>query len=170
MKLWIVAATVSVLSIAQPADAQDSRSTNFEAGVVMGVIAVPYVSVGIDRNAWLLRVSGTATTDDCHAVQVNAGRVLRDEHNAKHSVAAMWAKFRNECWNYGSTRDETRGRYVGVVYNFQVKGFFLEAGPAFGSENPFAFGLGGPLSHIYGQVGYVHRFGKKYEQDPEEKD
>ncbi len=33
-------------------------------------------------------------------------------------------------------------------------------------KNPVGTGLG-PLAHVYGQLGYVYRFGKKYVDDDE---
>ena len=70
----------------------------------------------------------------CDGQQLNVGRVIRDEGNAKHTIGAVWARFHNGCW-YGEHNPHTNtGRYVGLAYDFQVRGFFLEFGPAFGSK------------------------------------
>jgi hypothetical protein len=161
-----------ILLVASPARAQESRLFALEAGVVMGIIGVPYPTVGIIAAPWSIRVSGGRAPGlvNCYGVQVNAGRVFRDAGNAKHTVGAMWADFRNGCWTENespSTRNrEGGGRYFGLAYDFQVKGFFIEVGPAFGVRNPVLSLLsGGALNHVYGQIGYVHRFGKKYRDD-----
>ena len=155
MKRWTLGVAAAILFIAKPAGAQQSRAVAFEVGAVMGIIAQPYASVGVVAAPWSVRVSGGgALPCDCSGLQLNVGRVLRDEGNAKHTVGVVWARFRSL----------TNGQYFGVAYDFQVKGFFIEAGPAFGAKNPVASG-GGPLTHVYGQIGYVHRFGKKYEDD-----
>jgi hypothetical protein len=165
MKHWISGAAAVVLFIATPVHAQESRPLTVEAGVVMGIIAQPYASFAVGRSPWVVRASGGGTADDCYGAQLNVGRVLRDESNARHSVSGVFATFRNACWYDYRTKNPTKGQYAGVMYDFQAKGFFLEFGPAFGAKNPFVGGFdAGLLGHIYGQVGYVHRFGKKYEE------
>ena len=144
--------------------AQPSRPLAVEAGAVMGVVQ-PYASLGLVAGPWSVRASGGAGRG-CNGQQLNLGRVLRDQDNAKHTIGIMWGRFHNGCW-YGANHRLTRtGRYTGIAYSFQVRGFFLEFGPAFGDKNPVGPGLGA-LSRIYGQVGYVYRFGHKYVNDDE---
>jgi hypothetical protein len=164
MKLSTVAAAAVVLLVARPLSAQESRSAAVEAGLVMGVVS-PYASVGVVAGPWSIRASGGAARD-CHGQQLNFGWVLRDESNAKHTIGMMWAQFHNGCF-YGEHNVRTiTGHYAGLAYDFQVRGFFLEFGPAFGSRNPVGVAFGrGPLTRVYGQVGYVHRFGKSYSND-----
>ena len=164
MKRWTLGVAAAILFIAKPAGAQQSRPVAFEVGAVMGIIAQPYASVGVVAAPWSVRVSGGgALPCDCSGLQLNVGRVLRDEGNAKHTVGVVWGRFRDA--QYQPYRP-TNGQYFGVAYDFQVKGFFIEVAPAFGAKNPVASDLGGgPLTHVYGQIGYVHRFGKKYEDD-----
>ena len=176
MRPWVSGIAAAVLLVASPARAQESRPFGLEAGVVMGIIGVPYPSVGVVAAPWSVRVSGGRAPGlvNCHGVQVNVGRVLREEGNAKHTVGAVWADFRSGCWTenaYNSGRNrESGGRYFGLAYDFQVKGFFIEAGPAFGVRNPvLSVVSGGLLNHVYGQIGYVHRFGKKYRDDDEDR-
>jgi hypothetical protein len=165
MKSWIVGAAAAVLSIATPTFAEPSRPLALEAGVVMGLVAQPYASLAVIAGPWSLRASG-GSGRGCDGQQLNVGRVLRDEANAKHTIGAVWARFNTGCW-YGKNNIRSKtGRYVGLAYDFQVRGFFLEFGPAFGSKNPLGAGLG-PLARVYGQVGYVYRFGKRYVDDDE---
>ena len=173
MRPWVSGIAAAILLVASPARAQESRPFGLEAGVVMGIIGVPYPTVGVVAAPWSVRVSGGRGPGlNCRGLQVNVGRVLREEGNAKHTVGAIWADFRNGCWTdaYASSRNrESGGRYLGLAYDFQVKGFFIEAGPAFGARNPVSsVSSGGLLNHVYGQIGYVHRFGKKYRDDDEE--
>ena len=171
LKPWTVGVVAASLFIAKPVCAQQSRRVGVEAGVVMGIIAEPYATVGIVAAPWSIRVSGGGQPElvNCYGLQANVGRVLRDEGNTKHTVGAVWAGFRNACWKhtpYTAARNQQIGQYFGAAYDFQVKGFFVEVGPAFGAKNP-SFDLpgdSGPLAHWYGQVGYVYRFGKKYEE------
>jgi hypothetical protein len=175
MRLRVVGVAAAVLLATGPARAQESRPFGLEAGVVMGIIGVPYPTAGVVVGPWSVRVSGGRGPGqvDCHGFQVNAGRVLREQGNAKHTVGAVWADFRNGCWwgtaSTSSRNRESGGQYYGIAYDFQVKGFFIEAGPAFGARNPVSstFTGGGVLDRVYGQVGYVHRFGKKYRDDDE---
>ena len=176
MRLWVSGLAAVVLLGASSAQAQESRPFGLEAGVVMGIIAVPYPTVGVVAAPWSIRVSGGRAPGvvDCDGLQVNVGRVLREEGNAKHTVGAIWAHFHDGCWTnnaYTSGRNrESGGRYIGFAYDFQVKGFFIEAGPAFGARNPVSSVFtGGVLDHVYGQIGYVHRFGKKYRDDSEDR-
>ena len=168
LKLRNIGAVLFFLSIAQPICAQTTgRPVHVEAGIVMGIIAEPYATVALVPGPWSIRLSGGGEHEfaDCHGLQLNVGRVLRDEENAKHAISAMWGEFRSDCWN-GSSYPQYRqrgGQYLGVAYDFQVKGFLVEVGPAFGAKNPFLSIGRGPFSHWYGQVGYVYRFGKKYE-------
>jgi hypothetical protein len=176
MRLWVSGIAAALLLVASPSRAEESRPFGLEAGVVMGIIGVPYPTVAVVAAPWSIRVSGGRAPGlvNCHGFQANIGRVLREKGNAKHTAGAVWADFRNGCWianAYPSSRNpESGGRYFGFAYDFQVKGFFIEAGPAFGISNPVSstFG-GGPLNHIYGQIGYVHRFGKKYQDDDEDR-
>jgi hypothetical protein len=161
------AAVVALLSMATPSFAQQSRPLEVEAGAVMGIVAVPYASVGVTRGDLLVRVSGGTSGNDCAGAQVNVGRVLRDEMNARHTVGLMWAGFRDNCWYASSFVPRKGGQYAGLAYDFQVKGFFLEVGAGAGARNPFLFEVRGPMSHVYGQVGYIHRFGKEYVSDDE---
>jgi hypothetical protein len=176
MRLCVPAIAAAVLLVASPARTQESRRFGLEAGVVMGIIAVPYPTVGVVAAPWSIRVSGGRAPGvvDCDGLQVNLGRVLREKGNAKHTVGAVWAHFRDGCWTdnpYTSGRNrESGGRYFGFAYDFQVKGFFVEAGPAFGARNPVSSAFtGGLLDHVYGQIGYVHRFGKKYLDDDDDR-
>jgi hypothetical protein len=174
MRLSVPAIAAAVLLVSSPARAQESRPFGVEAGVVMGIIAVPYPTVGVVAAPWSVRVSGGRAPGvvNCYGVQVNLGRVLREKGNAKHTVGAVWAGFRDGCWTdntYTSSRSrQSGGRYFGLAYDFQVKGFFVEAGPGFGSRNPVSSAFtGGLFDHVYGQIGYVHRFGRKYRDDDE---
>lgn len=176
MRLGVAAIVAAVLVVASPARAQESRPFALEAGVVMGIIAVPYPTVGVVAAPWSVRFSGGRAPGvvDCYGLQVNAGRVIREKGNAKHTVGAIWAHFRDGCWienAYPVARNrESGGRYFGFAYDFQVKGFFIEAGPAFGARNPVSSAFtGGLLDHVYGQIGYVHRFGKKYQDETEDR-
>ena len=169
MKPWTVGAAAAFLFIAQPVCAQQSRPAALELGVVAGIINQPYASVGVVAAPWAIRVSGGGRPRDvnCYGLQLNVGRVLRDEENATHTLGVMWAHFRNACSNrsaYAKTHNrQIGGQYAGVVYDFQVKGFFIEVGTAFGASNPALsdLGLSGPLTHVSGQIGYVYRFGQK---------
>jgi hypothetical protein len=166
MKPWIVGVAAIVLFVARPLSAQESRPVAVEAGVVMGIVQ-PYASVGVVAGPWSVRASGGAGRG-CNGQQLNLGRVLRDEGNAKHTIGVVWARFYNGCF-YGEHNVHTiTGRYAGLAYDFQAKGFFLEFGPAFGARNPVGAAFGsGPLTHVYGQIGYVYRFGKKYVTEDE---
>ncbi len=171
MKLIVIAGVGLVaLAAARPAAARQASSSDanaasgrpahtiaVEAGAVMGIIAQPYASAGIVVDGWSGRVSGIARGDFGHGVQVNVGRVIRDEGNAKHTLGLVWARFAGERW-----LKPRRGEYVAIAYTFQVKGFFVEVGPGLGARNPFA--LETAISHVYGQTGFVYRFGKKYEE------
>jgi hypothetical protein len=71
----------------------------------------------------------------------------------------MWGRFDRTCWFIGNPTRQTRGEYFGAVYNFRVRGFFLEVAPlVFGDDNLFFGSEAGPLSRVYGQVGYVYGF------------
>jgi hypothetical protein len=169
MKRLIVGLGAALLCVAQPLFAQESRPAApvaFEAGVVLGVVQ-PNILVGVVAGPWSVRASGGAARG-CNGQQLNAGRVLRDQDNAKHTIGVVWARFHNGCY-YGEHNPRTiTGQYVGLAYDFQVRGFFLEFGPAFGARNPVGVIFGsGPLDHVYGQIGYVYRFGKKYVNDEE---
>lgn len=166
MKSWAVGISVALLSWATPLRAEESHGPAVEAGVVMGLVQ-PYLSGGIVAGRWAVRVSGGGG-DGCSGQQLNVGRVVRDEGNAKHTIGAVWGRFNTACW-YGERNPQSRqGRYVGLAYDFQVKGFFIEVGPAFGARNPVGVELdAGVLTRVYGQIGYVHRFGKKYVADDE---
>jgi hypothetical protein len=176
MRLWVSGIAAVALLGASPARGQESRPFGLEAGVVMGIIAVPYPTAAIVAAPWSVRVSGGRAPGivDCYGLQVNVGRIVREEGNAKHTVGAVWADFRDGCltgntYTPGRNRD-SGGQYFGFAYDFQVKGFFIEAGPAFGARNPVSSVFtGGLLDHVYGQVGYVHRFGKKYRDDSEDR-
>jgi hypothetical protein len=164
MKRWIVGAVV--LLSASAVSAQESRPVSLEAGMVMGLVQ-PYASLGVVAGPWSVRVSGGAG-HNCNGQQVNLGWVLRDQENAKHTIGAMWGRFHDGCF-YGEHNPlTTTGRYVGFAYDFQARGFFIEFGPAFGAANPVGAAFGrGPLTHVYGQLGYIYRFGKKYVNDDE---
>lgn len=166
MKSWMVGAVSAFVLIAQPLSAQESRPVAVEAGIVMGV-AQQYASLGVVTGPWSVRASGGAGRG-CDGQQLNVGRVLRDEDNAKHTIGVVWGRFHNGCY-YGEHSPRTlTGRYLGLAYDFQVKGFFLEFGPAFGAKNPVGVIFGsGPLNHVYGQMGFIYRFGKKYVNDDE---
>jgi hypothetical protein len=165
MKQWIVGAA-TFLFVSRPLSAQDARPVAFEAGMVMGIVQ-PYASVGIVAGPWSIRASGGAGRG-CNGQQVNFGRVLRDAGNAKHTLGVVSARFHDGCF-YGEHNSRTiTGRYYGLAYDFQARGFFLEFGPAFGARNPVGAAFGsGPLTHVYGQVGYVYRFGKRYSDEDE---
>lgn len=156
---------VGVVGLAGSASAQEpgaqakAEPVAVELGWVMGIIAQPYFSAGVVTGPWAFRVSGTPFSANGHGVQFNAGRIVRDSGNAKHTLSLMWAHFGGSDW-----MRPNHGEFAGVMYTFQVKGFFVEAGPGWGSKNPFDIGLG----HVYGQLGYVHRFGKKYEDDDDD--
>jgi hypothetical protein len=166
MKPWIVGVAAALLLVARPLSAQESRPVAVEAGMVMGLVS-PYASVGIVAGPWSLRASG-GVAHDCNGQQVNVGRVIREKGNAKHTLGVMWARFHDGCF-YGEHNVHTStGHYAGLAYDFQARGFFIEFGPAFGSRNPVGVAFGrGPLTRVYGQLGYVYRFGKKYSDDDE---
>ena|SRR5436190_6931514 len=125
---------------------------SLDAGVVMGIIFQPYMSVGMSVNSWAFRASGTLPSDFGSGLQLNFGRVLRDEGNATHTLGVMWAQYVGDRWFWPGS-----GRYAGVAYDFQVKGFFIETGAGVGAKNPVAPPA---LRHVYGQVGYVHRLAR----------
>ena len=104
MKSWIVGAAAVVLFVATPVFAQESRPVAVEAGVVMGIVQ-PYASLGVVAGPWSVRASGGAGRG-CNGQQLNVGRVLRDEDNAKHTIGAVWARFHNGCW-YGEHNPHT---------------------------------------------------------------
>lgn len=163
MKPWTVGVAAAILFIAKSVCAQESRPVAFEVGVVQGILPTPYASVGVVAGPWSVRVSGGASGDGRNGQQLNVGRVVRqvDEGNAKHTVGVVWARVHN-AYQYGFWGNRSiSGQYFGLAYDFQVKGFFIEAGPAFGMKNPWSPGT--PLTHVYGQIGYVYRFGKTYE-------
>lgn len=169
MRSWVAGIAAAVVLVASPAGAQESHPFDIEAGIVVGIIAVPYPTVALVTGPWSVRVSGgraLVLVDNCYGFQVNVGRVLRDEGGAKHTVGAVWAGFRSACGStndYTPTRSPKRGgQYFGAAYDFQVKGFFIEAGPAWGVSNPFFSVFGNDiLNHLYGQIGYIYRFGKQ---------
>jgi hypothetical protein len=164
MKRWIVGA--AIVLTATSASAQEPRPLSVEVGIVMGLVQ-PYLSFGVVAGPVSVRASGGAGRG-CDGQQVNLGWVLRDQENAKHTMGAVWGRFHDGFW-YGEHNPRTvTGRYVGLAYSFQVRGFFLEFGPAFGAANPVGTAFGrGPLTRVFGQLGYVHRFGKKYLNDDE---
>ena len=134
--------------------------------MVMGLVQ-PYASLGVVAGPWSVRVSGGAGRG-CNGQQLNAGRVLRDEDNAKHTIGVVWGRFHDGCFYGEHNPRTTTGRYVGFAYDFQARGFFLEFGPAFGARIRWEpHSARGPLTHVYGQLGYVYRFGKKYVNDDE---
>ena len=172
MRRWVSGIAAAILLVASPARAQESRPVDVEAGVVMGIFGVRYPTVAVVAAPWSVRASGVVVPGvvHCYGFQVNVGRVLREVGNAKHTVGAVWAGFRSACGSENAYRPasspEFGGQYFGAAYDFQVKGFFIEAGPAFGVRNPVLSLFGsGILNHVYGQIGYVHRFGKKYQDD-----
>jgi hypothetical protein len=130
----------------------------------MGLVQ-PYASLGVVAGSWTVRVSGGAG-HHCDGQQLNVGRVLRDADNAKHTIGVVWGRYHDGCF-YGEHHPRTTtGRYAGLAYDFQVRGFFLEFGPAVGARNPVGTYFGsGPLTRVYGQLGYIHRFGKNYTDD-----
>ena len=161
MKPWMVGVAAAFLFMAKSVCAQESRPVAFEVGVVQGIIPTPYASVGVVAGPWSIRLSGGASGDGRNGQQLNVGRVLRDEDNATHTVGVVWARVRN-AYQYGWYGNRSiSGEYFGLAYDFQVKGFFIEVGPAFGMKNPWFNGT--PLTQVYGQMGYVYRFGKTYE-------
>jgi hypothetical protein len=163
MKLGTLATTAAIVLTAGSVCAQESRPLAYEVGVVQGIILRPYLSVGIVAAPWSIRLSGAAFPD-CSGLQLNIGRVVRDSGNAKHTLGIMFADFRNAYCYPRPGSHQIDGQYFGVVYDFQVKGFFVEVGPGVGARNPVGSGLGA-FSRVYGQLGYVHRFGKKYTDD-----
>ena len=172
MRCWVSGIAAAVLLVASPARAQESRPFGLEVGVVQGILNVPYPTVTVVAAPWSIRVSGgrMPRLRNCYGLQVNVGRVLREVGDAKHTVGAVWADFRNACEPANASASihypERGGRYFGAAYDFQVNGFFIEAGPAFGVKNPYLSWLGiSPLSYLYGQIGWVHRFGKKSVDD-----
>ena len=121
MRLCVPAIAAAVLLVASPARTQESRRFGLEAGVVMGIIAVPYPTVAVVAAPWSVRVSGGRAPGvaDCDGLQVNLGRVLREKGNAKHTVGAVWAHFRDGCWTdnpYTSGRNRESGGNYGI-YN-----------------------------------------------------
>ena len=161
MRTWMGVAAVW-FATATTAWGQDTRRVAVEAGVVAGVVT-PYATVGVVAAPWSIRVSGAESPHNCNGLQLNVGRVVRDQANAKHTIGAMWGRFRRDCQYRQAGRPKT-GEYFGLAYDFQAKGFFLEVAPAFGASNPFFDFVGsGPFTRVYGQIGYVHRFGKTYE-------
>lgn len=158
--------TAVLVSLSAPVRAQ--APVTFEAGAVMGVLG-PYGSFGVVKAGWMARVSGGLFRGDCYGAQVNAGRVVRAVGDARHTVGLAWAGFENGCgydpadprWQRaakGKKYYRQGGQFASVTYTFQVRGFFVEAGPGFGSPNPFASNAG-LFRYIYGQVGYVTRLG-----------
>lgn len=160
MKIWTVFAIM--VATATTAWGQDAPRFAVEAGVLAGVVT-PYATVAVVAAPWSVRVSGAKPTNHCSGLQLNVGRVVREDSNAKHTLGAMWGRFMS-C-QFGDRRTRPTGEYFGLAYDFQAKGFFLEVAPAFGDRNPFlgSYGGRGPLTRVYGQIGYVHRFGKTYE-------
>ena len=151
-----------LLLTAAPAFAQGQGRVAVEAGAVMGITG-PAASVGLVVSPFTVRVSGTPRLDEgsCDGgVQVNLGRVVREVGNAKHTLGGVWGRYDRRCFYRRSA--QRWGEYVGVAYNFQAKGFFIEVAPTVGARNPFLEYTGFP--HLYGQIGYVHRLGKKYEE------
>ncbi len=141
-----------------------------EAGAVIGVLGVPYGSVSVVKGPWTARFSGVVLpwVDDCFGLQINAGRVVRAVGDARHTIGVVWGGFQTRCaydpddpnWQQAANINGRRGgQFAGVTYTFQVRGFFVEAGPGVGSPNPAAPNTW-LLSRIYGQVGYVTRLGK----------
>ncbi len=153
------------IGLAAPAAAQETGSTvgetvaqsgsprlAFEAGLVMSVIAQPYLTAGVVSHGWSVRVSGKTHSQWGGGLQLNAGRVIRDEGNAKHTLGVMWATYDGDRYFWPG-----HGHYAGIAYDFQVKSFFLETGWGLGARNPF-MAQAAPFGHVYGQVGYVQRF------------
>jgi hypothetical protein len=164
MKPLIAGVAATLLCVARPLSAQGSRPLTFEAGVVMGLVS-PYASFGVVAGPWSVRASG-GVNRACNGQQLNLGRVLRDKDNAKHTIGVVWARFHDGCFYGENSVRTTTGHYTGLAYDFQARGFFLEFGPAFGSRNPVGAAFGrGPLTHVYGQLGYIYRFGKSYSND-----
>jgi hypothetical protein len=159
MKVVVIQAWLALLLAAGPAHAQRAMPA-VELGAIMGV-AGPSASVGLVASPWTIRVSGAPERDiPCSGVQVNLGRVVREAGNAKHTIGGMWGRYERRCFEWRARR---WGGYAGIAYTFQAKGFFIEVAPALGAPNSFLeYWAGRPLSRIYGQVGYVHRFGKTY--------
>ncbi len=176
MRLWISGIAAVVLLIAGPARAQEPRPFGLEAGVVMGIIAVPYPTVGVVAGPWSVRVSGGRAPDSSIATDSSSMPGACSGNRATPSTRSAWS---------GPTFATAAGRTTpphpaaiaraaddtsAFAYDFQVKGFFIEAGPAFGASNPVSSTFtGGLLNHVYGQMGYVHRFGKKYRDDDEDR-
>lgn len=173
MRSWVSGIAAAVVLVASPAAAQESRPFDLEAGIVVGIILVPYPTVGVVAGPWSVRVSGGLSlvpVDNCYGFQVNLGRVVREVGDAKHTVGAVWAGFRSACGSQGpytpTSGPKWGGQYFGAAYDFQVHGFFIEAGPAFGVSNPVSSVFGNRiLNHVYGQIGYVYRFGKQNQDD-----
>jgi hypothetical protein len=164
MKRWIIGA--AIVLTASSVGAQESRPVSLEAGIVMGLVQ-PYASVGVVAGPWSVRASGGAGRE-CNGQQVNVGWVLRDRENAKHTIGTVFGRFHDGCFYGEHSPRTTTGGYAGLAYSFQARGFFLEFGPAFGSANPVGTAFGrGPLTRVFGQLGYIHRFGKKYLDDDE---
>jgi hypothetical protein len=131
----------------QDVNAKRDSSRFIEYGITGGTPS----TVNIDFGGWIdcfgLRVSGMYFGTAVNGVQLNYGYRFWYNSERYHSLSLVTAYHHNgiiaEAIDYGL--------YVGLVYNYRYKNFFLETGPVLGRKN------GKNLSHgVWAfQIGWI---------------
>jgi hypothetical protein len=113
-----------------------------EIGANIGIPSVLNIAYGHWFGPVGLRMSGLYLGRDAQGVQFNLGFKLSDNPKRSHSLAAVAGT---------SVMDGSEWDYAGIVYNLNIRGFFLEAGLTAGSGD-----YASPQATL--QLGYMHRF------------
>ena len=121
----------------------DLRQESYpEIGINIGTPAVLNFAFGYWFNSIGVRVSGLYWEQGANGVQLNVGLKLSDNVRRRHALFIIGGT---------SNIDNTEWTFLGLVYNLNWRGFFLEPGLTFGAgdfSNP----------QVALQIGYMHRF------------
>ena len=112
-----------------------------EIGINIGTPAALNAAFGYWFNSVGLRVSGMYYGQETNGVQLNLGLRLSDNFKRRHALFIIRgaSKIDNDEWTF-----------LGLVYNLNFKGFFLETGLTFG-EGDYS------KPQIALQIGYMRR-------------
>lgn len=125
----------------------------FESGINLGTPSGINGAFGYWNGPIGYRITGMYYGSDLNGIQLNIGFKLSDNTKQMHNLAliAGTLQFKDE---NGNTEGIMYWKYIGLVYNLNFQGFFLETGLTIGNGS-----FSSP--QLVFQIGYMHRFLQK---------
>ena len=159
VKAFVLVIILSVGLFAQDIPQEEINTTKYFWGIVAGNPIDVNAMTGVNFNDFGVRLSGGAWIYSRYGLQLDLTYILSSKNSTQHQVALISAFAHNRLctdnnffyifYHKIAESEYTNSFYFGLAYNFLWKGFFIQSGSAWGTDNF-------EKPRFIMQIGYIH--------------